>query len=135
MRMQLSLPRDSRYVPVMRSVAECVLGRMNAPGDAADDIRVALSEACTNAVRHAVGTSEYTVRFAVAADGCEVEIVDLGPGFDPNGRSGAVADAETGRGLMLMRALVDDLEFIRSEDTTRVRLVKRWDDLELFPGR
>lgn len=131
--MQLSLPRDARYVHVMRSVAERVLDELNAPDQAVDDVRVALSEACANVVRHAAGSSEYTVRFAAAADGCEVEILDLGPGFDPEGRPAAVPDDETGRGLALMRALVDDLEFLRSEDSTRVRLVKRWPGLGLTP--
>jgi anti-sigma regulatory factor (Ser/Thr protein kinase) len=39
-------------------------------------------------------------------------------------------DAESGRGLFLMRALVDDFEFMREHDGTRLRLVKRWGYVE-----
>jgi serine/threonine-protein kinase RsbW len=135
-RMQLSLPRDSRYVGVMREVAACVLGEFSLPDELVDDIRLAVTEACANAVRHAAGSGEYTVALSVGAGGCQIEVTDFGPGF-PSGLSlddDAVQDgdlpAETGRGLHLIRALVDDLQFVRDDDATRVVLVKRWDDLD-----
>jgi anti-sigma regulatory factor (Ser/Thr protein kinase) len=68
---------------------------------------------------------------------CEVEVFDMGPG--PNTRTLEEANgdelietpvnAQDGRGLPVMRALMDDLEFVREDDTTTLRLIKRWDGL------
>jgi serine/threonine-protein kinase RsbW len=127
-RMELTLPRDARYVAMMRNVAVCVLQDLDVPQEAIGDVQVAVTEACANAVRHAVGSAEYTVGLAVAADGCEIEIIDVGPGFDPLGAEldEFDPDAEDGRGLYLMRALVDDLAYDRVDNRTRVTLTKRW---------
>ena len=126
--MELTLPRDARYVAMMRNVAGCVLADLDTPEAAADDVQIAITEACANAVRHAVGSAEYTVSLSVAADGCEIEIVDVGPGFDPLGAEldSFDPDAEDGRGLYLIRALVDELDYTRVDDRTHVKLTKRW---------
>jgi serine/threonine-protein kinase RsbW len=134
-RMELSMPRDARYVGMMRDVARCVLTDLGAPTEARDDIEIAVTEACANAVRHASGVTDYQVALAVSMDGCEVEVADLGPGFDL-GHLDRVEDEidledESGRGLVLISALVDDLEFVRQEQGTRLRLQKRWTDLDL----
>lgn len=125
-RLQLDLPRDASHVPVTRTLANCVLVGVGVPDRAADDIKVALGEACANAVRHARGSSEYWVSLEVGPDGCEVEVVDVGPAFEVPESYQVDPEAEAGRGLLLMRALVDDFEFRREPDANRVRLIKRW---------
>lgn len=127
-RVQLRLPRDASYVPLTRNVANCLLEDMGVPDEALGDIQVALSEACANVVRHAAGVFDYSVTLAIKPEGsCEIEVVDLGAGFDlPAVAGGLDADAEAGRGLFLMRELVDDFQFLREHNATRVRLVKRW---------
>jgi serine/threonine-protein kinase RsbW len=130
--MQLSLPRDASYVPVTRSVASSLLTTMNVPDEASDDVQVALTEACANVVRHAAGI-DYRVSLAVGPEGCEVEVLDNGAGASALPEPPADfldTDAESGRGLFLMRALVDDFEFMREHDGTRLRLVKRWGYVE-----
>lgn len=133
-RMDLSLPRDARYVGMMRDVARCVLRDLGAPEDARDDIELAVTEGCANAVRHASGTSDYQVTLCVSMDGCEVEIADLGPGLDEAALARVVdgsLEDESGRGLVLMQALVDDLEFVPQGTGTRLRLHKSWTDMDL----
>ena len=127
---QLSLPRDARYVAVMRNVATCLLRDVDAPDHVVDDLRLAVTEACANVVVHAAGVDDYSVHLTVDEGGCEVEVVDLGPGFAPDHPTAGV-DEEDGRGLTLIRTLVDDLEFAREDTAMRVRLVKRWADLSL----
>lgn len=133
--LELSLPRDARFVGLLRNVAGCVFEDVGAPEDVVDDIRIALSEACANAVRHAIGSNEYSVAFTVDAQGCTIDVIDLGPGFDfplePSDDGGPDAETETGRGLMLIRALVDDLQFTRQQDGTSVTLRKYWPDVGL----
>ena len=140
LQLQLSLPRDARYVAIMRNVAASLLHDLDAPEDAVDDLRLAVSEACANVVLHATGVDDYSADLTVNHEGCEVEIIDCGPGFggerpDIDVSDSAVArpdagvEAEHGRGLAMIGALVDDLEIVREDSATRVRLTKRWDDL------
>lgn len=137
--LELSLPRDARFVSLLRNVACCVFENLGAPQEAVDDIGLALSEACANAVRHAVGSNDYSVRFTVDAVGCTVEVKDLGPGFPfpTEDEIGAIApdgETEAGRGFILMQALVDDLKFTRHEGTS-VTLRKYWPDVGLALAR
>lgn len=134
--LELSLPRDARFVGMLRKVAACVFADIGAPQSAADDIQLALTEACANAIRHAVGSAEYSVGFSIDAEGCEVEVKDLGPGFDlPTDEEldgfQVDPDTETGRGVLLMRALVDDMEFARHDNGTCVILRKNWPEVGL----
>jgi serine/threonine-protein kinase RsbW len=134
---QLSFPRDARYVGTVRKLSRSILTNLDAPSEPLDELEIALSEACANAVRHAAGTMDYRVVLSLFDDYCEVEVVDPGPGFDPSMSSDpdtALLDSESGRGLLLMRALVDDFEFQREDDHMRVRLVKRFPGLGLQPS-
>jgi serine/threonine-protein kinase RsbW len=129
--MQLSLPRDGRHVGMMRDVAACMFEDFDAPADAIGEVQIALTEACANAVRHARDCDDYQVTLAVDEHGCRIEVTDLGPGFDaPTPPEPAGLEDESGRGLLLMRALVDDLEFHRSGPGVAVTLQKYWSDEE-----
>lgn len=127
-RVDLQLPRDASFVPVMRNIAHCLLADLRVPDDALADVQLVLSEACANVVRHAAG-SGYSVSLAAGHDGCEIEVADAGPGFVEDASPASGPEAEDGRGLMLMRALVDELRFVRDEDRTRVLLRKHWDPM------
>ena len=129
-KMQLSLPTEARYVGMMRNVAQCVMSDVGVPDEANEDVQLAVTEACANAVRHS-DTGEYSVRLEVGDEGCEVEVVDLGSGFEPAEIKQQGEEFESGRGLWLMQALVDDLQFVRGDDGTHVRLRKQWGDLGL----
>jgi serine/threonine-protein kinase RsbW len=122
----------------LRNVAGSFLRGLDVPEESVDDVGIALSEACGNVIRHASGTDEYGVVLTVASASCEIEVCDLGPGFDRTvlaavGRGSAdrTFTAEDGRGLALLQALMDDLQFVRDADTTTVRLIKRWDAVGL----
>ena len=121
----LSLPRDAQYVGVMRGLAGSLLERADVPREAIDDIQLAVSEACANAVNHAGPSKTYDVVLELDDDRCEVEVVDQGPGM-PAGKPHADLLRESGRGLNLLQALVDELQFTRRGDGTRVRFTKGW---------
>lgn len=127
-KMQLSLPTEARYVGMMRNVAQAVMSDLGVPTEANEDIQLAVTEACANAVRHS-DVGEYRVRLEVGDESCEVEIVDLGSGFEPSEIRQQAEDVESGRGLWLMQSLVDDLQFVRGDDGTHVRLRKQWDSI------
>jgi serine/threonine-protein kinase RsbW len=122
----------------MREVAGCILEQLHAPSEAVGDVKLAVTEACANAVRHAVGTAEYSVRLGVDDGACEIEIIDVGPGFTPDAEEGQTIagddESESGRGLFLIRALVDDLQFVRDGENNKVRLVKRFEKITDMPA-
>jgi anti-anti-sigma factor len=122
-------PSDPSHMAAVRNrVAEIVvpLGLTEA---AVFDIKVAVGEALTNAVRHGSprGTSD-TVCVDVRAYPERVDIVvsDSGSGFDgvPSRSSDDLAPG--GRGVLFMRALMDAVEFLPgSGGGTDVLLAKR----------
>jgi serine/threonine-protein kinase RsbW len=115
LRLRLSLPSEERSVPLVRKVMRHALDVMGVAPGCVDDIELALSEACTNVLDHAGAHDHYEVVAGVEGDFCVVEIFDAGGGFVPPALAdqGVLIDpnAEQGRGLQLMRALVDKLDF------------------------
>ena len=79
-----------------------------------DDLKIAISEMCTNAIVHTgngrEGKAPILVRFLVGAGFLTIEVSDRGPGFDPS----RVLDNEPtdllnrGFGIPLIKSLVDD---------------------------
>lgn len=126
----LCLPREAETVRIVRDVAVAALLRLGVTRECADDIRLAVSEACTNVVDHSTVDDEYEVRLQVNGRICEVRVVDTGRGFDAKSLSAEPVpdDSPRGRGIRLMHALTDSINFdSRPEAGTIVHLVKRLD--------
>ncbi|HEX7354708.1 MAG TPA: ATP-binding protein [Mycobacteriales bacterium] len=126
----LCLPRDAASVPLARTVASDVLGAIGFDRGEVGDVELALSEACGNVIRHSGAGDEYEVHLTVRGDVVSIDVEDKGPGLPEHllpGIDGSVAgDAETGRGLLLMQALVDELRFERAAETgSIVRMTRR----------
>jgi serine/threonine-protein kinase RsbW len=129
----LCLPREEETVAIVRDIAVTALMRLGVTEDCAEDIRLALSEACTNVVEHSEADDEYEVQLRVDERICEVRVVDTGRGFDASAlpTDPAPSDSPRGRGISLMHALVDRIKFeSKPEVGTIVHLVK---DLQLEP--
>lgn len=94
-----------------------------------DDVELAVGEACTNALRHGSPRGErdeIRVKCMKSEHTLVVEISDNGCGFHPNTLSSPSPHSltENGVGILLMRTLMDSVEFEFGAGTT-VRLVKR----------
>src|SRR4051794_824885 len=107
------LPRDSLSVPVARRVLNASMRTLGVAEDCLTDIEIALTEACTNVLDHAADGDEYAAAAGADARCCVIEVVDTGRGFDADRLDQAEADpsAEEGRGIQLIRALVDRVHF------------------------
>jgi serine/threonine-protein kinase RsbW len=125
----LRLPRDELSVPIVRHICRSALLELGVEGPCLADIELAVTEACTNVLKHAQGTNQqYEVEVEVNEDAAEIRVIDAGVGFSTDAFQQASGSAEQGRGLHLMRALVDDLHFIsKPEQGTIVHLAKRLD--------
>jgi serine/threonine-protein kinase RsbW len=110
------------------------MDRLGVTTDCQSDVALALTEACSNVVQHAAGENQYEVAIEFCGDLCHIRVVDQGNGIDlrDTSRTETVLDKDSGRGIVLMRLLVDRLAFeSRPEDGTVVHLQKR---LELHDG-
>ena len=96
---------------------------------ALDDIEVAVGEAATNAILYGSPTASSRIVVTSWFDPSEktfyVEIRDQGRGFDPNSmHPGEDTDALGGRGLRLMRALMDSINLHYDGQGMSVQLTK-----------
>jgi serine/threonine-protein kinase RsbW len=111
---RLSLPRDAISVPVIRRILRVALVTLRVHDDCVSDIEIALTEACTNVLDHARTGDHYEVVASIHDDRCVIDVIDNGEGFDasPFGLDNADTGAEEGRGIQLIRALVDNVRFV-----------------------
>jgi serine/threonine-protein kinase RsbW len=110
--LSVALPRESVSVPVVRRLAAQALRAFGVLDEDIDDVQLAITEACANVIDHAGATDTYDVKIELSADRCAITVVDQGGGFDVDQvPEKADDDAEMGRGVALMRALVDNVAF------------------------
>jgi anti-sigma regulatory factor (Ser/Thr protein kinase) len=115
---RITSPAD---VVELRSAVEEVARAHGLSPEATFDLKVATGEALANAVRHgASGPFEVDVALESDANAIQVEVLDRN-----HFRVVNALDPERGRGLPLMIALADEVEFAAGEDGTRVRIRMR----------
>ena len=133
---ELEIPARAEFVALARLVVSALASAdSNLAEERIDDLKLAVSEACTNAIEahDAAGTLERVlVRCKAGDDTLEVCVEDRGHGFDPSGLPDhpPVTDPdrlkfERGLGIPLIKALVDEVEFSPTGHGTSVRLVMR----------
>jgi serine/threonine-protein kinase RsbW len=93
------------------------------------DLKLALTEACSNSVRHAYDEGRegvVEILYELSDDRIAIQVTDDGSGFDPEilGRAQEELD-EGGLGIAIIRALTDELEIgARPEGGSRLRFTK-----------
>jgi serine phosphatase RsbU (regulator of sigma subunit)/anti-sigma regulatory factor (Ser/Thr protein kinase) len=117
---RMRLPVDPDSIPVMRRVLTRWLDAAGASRMETEEITLACSEACANAVEHAYGPGgiDYEVEAASVDDEVTVAVRDAGQWRDPRGTN-------RGRGMLLMEGLMDKVDVGRSDSGTVVRLSRR----------
>ena len=123
----LTLPRDEQTVSVARHIVRNAMEQVGVEETCVYDFELALSEACTNVLLHSGPGDLYVVRLDLEDRIGVIRVIDVGHGFD-SARLQAddpLLEAERGRGLGLMQALVDRVDFTsRPEAGTIVTLEK-----------
>jgi serine/threonine-protein kinase RsbW len=121
----LRLPTDAASVPVVRALCRQALTLLDADRECVADIVLAVTEACANVVLHSSASTEFEVQVEIDDWDCTITVSDHGVGFDPSALEPGDGElAETGRGIELMRLLVDGLDFVPADGGTVVRLSK-----------
>jgi serine/threonine-protein kinase RsbW len=78
----LVFPREALSVPVMRHVLGDTLRGLGADDEGVADLLLAVTEACSNVVRHGGRGQRYEVVASVGRGGCLVQVVNSGRRFD-----------------------------------------------------
>jgi serine/threonine-protein kinase RsbW len=133
---RLTIPAKAEYITLGR-LALTGIARLRAEPmsqEALGDLKLALTEACTNSVRHAYdgGEGNVEILYELHADKLVVEVADEGEGFEApadvaspalNGN----ALSEGGLGIAIIKALVDELEIReRAQGGSTLRFVKNF---------
>jgi serine/threonine-protein kinase RsbW len=128
---RLTIPAKPEYITLGRLTLTALAGVRPVSDETLHDLKLALTEACTNSVQHAyqggrVGTVE--ILYELEPDRLAVEIADQGPGFEVAEEDGGDGDgelSESGLGIAIIRALSDEVEIGRRDDgSSRLRFVK-----------
>ena len=130
----LSLPRDSMTVSVVRHLCSSAMQELGITAMCRNDILVALSEACTNVIDHSANGRQYEVELTLDLERCTIQVKDTGGGFDVDDHRTIDLEAEGGRGIGLMEALVDRVSFTSEpREGTIVSLSKHLEFVEGHP--
>ncbi len=125
---QLRLPTKSEFVSVARLTASVFANHLGFNIEDIEDIKVAVSEACNNAVLHSKMEEEYNIRFDAEADSMVVVIEDLGNGFDIGNyeEPDLTNPKDGGLGIFIMKSLMDEVTIETYPGMgTMIKLIKR----------
>lgn len=152
MRFELTIPCYPELVHVVRSALAAFGARLNLTVDLIDDLKLAVTEACNNAIQHAYAGMKQPgcvrVLCWVESERIVIEVRDEGRGIahkemergalertEGELTSGTVRDEQSedvggerciGLGMMIMRALMDEVDIETApERGTTVRLIRR----------
>jgi serine/threonine-protein kinase RsbW len=130
---RLTIPAKAEYITLGR-LALTGIARLRSEQlgeEVLGDLKLALTEACTNSVRHAYAGGEGTVEitYELYADRFVVEVSDEGEGFEPPPDASAKLDedelSEGGLGIAIIEALADELQITeRAAGGSSLRFVK-----------
>jgi serine/threonine-protein kinase RsbW len=110
---RLTIPAKAEYITLGR-LALTGLSRLRPLGEETlADLKLALTEACSNSVRHAYagGQGAVEILYELHDDRLAIEVVDDGAGFGDTRAQGAGDDlVEGGLGIAIIRAIADEFE-------------------------
>jgi serine/threonine-protein kinase RsbW len=132
---RLTIPAKPEYITLGRlALAGLALQRPGQfTGEVLGDVKLALTEACTNSVRHAYGAAggSVAITYELHPDRLVVEVVDEGAGFDSPAQPVEPRNAEDelsvgGLGLAIIDAISDEVAISKpGNGGSTLRFVKR----------
>jgi serine/threonine-protein kinase RsbW len=109
----LVIPARAEYIALGRLALSGLLRPLAVEPELIADMKLALTEACSNSIRHAYDDGRdgaVEIRYELAGDRLAVEVSDDGEGFDPEILEIEPGELdEGGLGIAIIRALTDDL--------------------------
>ncbi|MBM4765379.1 anti-sigma B factor RsbW [Bacillus sp. B15-48] len=128
---ELKIPAKPEFIGIIRLTLSGIASRMGFGYDEIEDLKIATSEACTNAVQHAYKDDVYgevTIGFGLYKDRLEVIVADHGGSFNFESARQELGPyhqdepveflREGGLGLYLIETLMDEVKILREEGVT-----------------
>jgi serine/threonine-protein kinase RsbW len=126
---ELRLDARAENLALTRLALAGIAANARASREIVSDLKLAVTEACTNVIQHAYGSAagsgEIVVRYTVEPGMLSIEVEDTGSGFDVDA-SAATDRNGGGNGLLIIRALTDELSVTSTGSGTRVVFAKRF---------
>jgi serine/threonine-protein kinase RsbW len=129
---RLVIPSDPQRIAEADEFLESTLRRHGIPEALVTDLAIATSELVNNAIVHGNKCDvSKTVSLTVEINACEVviRVADQGSGFDPLGVPDPLAEEnllrEVGRGVFIVRSLMDDVQFERGPSGETVVVARK----------
>ena len=111
---RLTIPARAEYITLCRLALTGIARLRELSDELLADLKLALTEAASNSVRHAYGDKDagvVEISYELFPDRLVIEVTDEGEGFDP---AEAEADpdelSEGGLGIAIIRAIADEVE-------------------------
>ena len=121
---EYSILADLRLLKEARDFAARAAEDFGLDGAACYDVKLAMSEAVTNAIQHGSSSPRDPIKIGIAAEGQALvfEVLDTGRFVPRVRRRGALS--ESGRGLEFMRVLMDEVDLRPGDGGTLMRFAK-----------
>jgi serine/threonine-protein kinase RsbW len=126
----LTIPAKAEYITLVRLALTGLWRLRSFSEEELADLKLAVTEACSNSVRHAYGdggAGVVQIDYELHPDRLVIEVSDDGAGFDPEQWASERGElTEGGLGLAIIRSLTDELELGNggSGQGSRLRFVK-----------
>lgn len=125
---ELRIPCKAEWVALARLSVAAVASRLNFSIDEIEDIKLAVAEACTNAIQHANGSQFIDIKCEAVENGLRISVRDHGTGTRAEHiRSRDLEDERVGGlGVFLIRSLMDEVQYdVHPDQGTLLVMVKR----------
>jgi serine/threonine-protein kinase RsbW len=128
---RLRVPARAEFIALARLALSGFADIVALPEEVLADLKLALTEAVSNSVRHAYedGRGFVSVAYELSGHALAVEVVDDGMGFDPERPPALEGEelTEGGLGIAIIRTIADEFELHSSPGVrgSRLRFLKR----------
>jgi serine/threonine-protein kinase RsbW len=115
---RLTIPARAEYITLCRLALTGIARVRDLPDEILADLKLALTEAASNSVRHAYAGADNAgvveISYELRPDRLVIEVTDEGGGFDPEDAEGPPEElSEGGLGIAIIRAIADEVEIGR----------------------
>jgi serine/threonine-protein kinase RsbW len=123
---RLTIPARPEYISLCRLALSGLSRVRELTDETLADLKLAITEACSNSVRHAYVDDDGVVeiRYELRPDRLVIEVADNGGGFEPARRGPELVEelSEGGLGMAIIKAIADEFELGPGEEGRGARL-------------
>ena len=123
---KMEISAKPEYVSIIRLTTSGIANKVGFCIDDIEDLKVAISEACTNAIKHSLD-ERFIIIYSIIENGLTIEVIDNGKGYDRSSVSEPDINnlKEGGMGLFIIEALMDEVTVESQEGKgTSIKMTK-----------